>query len=94
LDKDNRRIANGSSQAIAESEVAYSGGNVWTKRVSGGAKEGGGLAPTTAGDFDILLDEGERVVYQLENVSGAEIKATIDVDYTEIDREQINELVE
>lgn len=94
LQTDNRRIANGTSIARAESEVTFSGGNVWTKKISGGAQSGAGLAPGDARDFDILLDEGERVVYQLENVSGAEIKASIDVDYTEIDREQINELVE
>jgi hypothetical protein len=94
VDIDNRRIANGTSVARVESEVAFSGGNGWTRKVSGGAKEGGGLAPSKSRDFDILLDEGERVVYQLENVSGAETKATIDVDYVEIEREKINELVE
>lgn len=94
LSIDNRRIADGTSVARAESNVTFSGGNSWTKKVSGGAKQAGGLSPATARDFDIFLDEGERVVYQLENVSGGEIKTSIDVDYTEIDREQINELVE
>lgn len=93
LDSDNRLIGNGVSVATTESNVSYSGGNQWTRKTSGGSVSGGGLAPAVAGDFDIVLDEGQNVVYRLENTSGTEIVATIDVDYSEISRNEINKIV-
>lgn len=91
---DNRLINDGSSSANVEHSVGFSGGNSWTEKVTGAPKEGGGLAPGKGGDFDIILQEGDNVVYEMTNVSGGEISATIDVDYTELDESQINELVE
>lgn len=94
LESNNRLIDDGTSEARIESDIAFSGGNSWTKKPSGGAISSGGLTPGHACDFDIVLQEGENVVYQLENVSGGKIRVGIDVDYVEIDKEKINELIE
>jgi hypothetical protein len=94
LDPDNRLIEDGTSSAKAEANVSFSGGNPWTKKVSGGSTSGGGLAPGTSSDFDIIIQEGENVLYQLENVSGNEVRTTIDVDYVELDKNEFNELLD
>lgn len=94
LSIDNRLINDGSSVANAESDVVYSGGNTWTKKTSGGTVSSGGLAPGVYGDFDIILQEGENVVYEFENTAGTTINASIDVDYIELEKIEIDELSE
>jgi len=94
IDADNRLISDGTSLAEIQYGTTYSGGNPWTEKVTGGPKEGGGLAPGEGGDFDIILQPGENVVYEATNTSGGSISITIDVDYTELDKQEINELVE
>lgn len=90
----NRRLDNGISAANAEHSVVFSGGNVWTEKVSGGAQQGGGLAPGVASDYELVLQEGENVIYQATNTSGGKSRITIDIDYTEMSRNEINEFSE
>ncbi len=90
-DANNRLIADGATQANIESDVSYSGGNVWTKQVAGGQEN---VFPGT-GDpsaSDIVLDEGDNILYKFENASGTDIRVTISVSFVEVDRGDVSEL--
>lgn len=87
----NRLIADGSADARVEHGIVFSGGNQWSEKATGGAQSGGGLAPTSTTDFSLILQEGENVVYTATNISGASIRMTIDIDFVELDKEEISE---
>lgn len=89
----NRLISDGNASTNAEKNVSFSGGNNWTEKVVGsGSNSGATIAGANISDGEILLKEGENVVFQAQNNTNSSLDVTIDVDFFEIPNSEIPEL--
>jgi len=92
----NRLISDGDACATVEYGADVSGGNEWTPKVIGSSSEQLfgtlALAPGSADGPAIILQPGENVYFEAENISGGTIDISIDTDWTEIPLEEVPEL--
>lgn len=87
----NRLVADGESVAVVESDVTFSGGNEWNAKPIGGGHNGATLTPGVLTGPDLILTEGDTVVYEVTNETNSNERIGIDTDFVEVDRDELSD---
>lgn len=86
----NRLVASGESIAVVESDVTFSGGNAWNPKPVGGGHGGANLTPGVLTGPDLILTDGDTVVYEVTNETTSDKRIGIDTDFVEVDRDELS----
>ena len=86
----NRLVANGESVAVVESDVTFSGGNAWNPKPVGGGHGGANLTPGALTGPDLILTDGDTVVYEVTNETTSNERIGIDTDFVEVDQDELS----
>jgi hypothetical protein len=87
----NRLVADGESIAVVESDVTFSGGNAWNPKPIGGGHNGATLTPGVLTGPDLILTDGDTVVYEVTNETASDERIGIDTDFVEVDRDELSD---